>query len=153
MKKPSDKWIPWYFVAFFVVIAIVDGIFVTVAVSTHTGVIVENAYQKGLDYNQSIAAVEKQEQLGWQGNIALVGSTLSFYLTDKQNHAIDEAMVTAYFSRVMNAGDDFSVKLPHSANGVYNDNISFPFKGQWDVRIAAQWNQQHYQQSKRITVR
>jgi len=56
-----DRIIPLYFVAFFVVIAIFDGIFVYLATSTHSGVVTENAYQKGLNYNQYIDAYNQQE--------------------------------------------------------------------------------------------
>ena len=76
--RKSDKWIPWYFVAFFVVLAILDGIFVTIAATTHTGVITENAYQKGLDYNEVVAASEEQDEIGWVGNIGFEKSTVTF---------------------------------------------------------------------------
>lgn len=151
--RKSDKWIPWYFVAFFVVLAILDGIFVTIAFSTHTGVVTENAYKKGLEYNQTVAASEKQEALGWHGRIGLDDSLLSFYLEDKNGGAIEGAYVKAYFSRATQAGHDFSASLASKAGGNYNKEINFPLKGQWDVVIEAQWNQQQYQQSKRIIVK
>ena len=59
-----DRIIPLYFVAFFVFIAIMDGIFVYLATTTHSGVVTENAYQKGLNYNQYITAYDQQEMLG-----------------------------------------------------------------------------------------
>jgi nitrogen fixation protein FixH len=151
--RKSDKWIPWYFVAFFVVIAILDGIFVTIAASTHTGVITEKAYQKGLDYNQVVAASESQDKLGWTGNIHLSQNTINFEIKDSQNMPLKGAKVTAYFTRTTQAGYDFSIPLEANAEGIYNQHINFPLKGLWDVRILATWNQQQYQKSKQIVAR
>lgn len=152
VRRKSDKWIPWYFVAFFVVLAIIDGIFVIIATSTHTGVITENAYKKGLNYDQVVAASKAQEALGWQGAISLDGTLLTFSLTDKNKAAIEGAEVTAYMVRATQAGYDFSLPLEAKGNGVYSQQVVFPLKGQWDVRIAAKWNAQHYQQKRRIVV-
>ena len=153
MPKKSDKWIPWYFVAFFVVLAILDGIFVTIAATTHTGVITEQAYQKGLDYNEVVTASEKQAEMGWNGNINLYGNTISFELKDSGDLNIKDAEAIAYFTRTTQAGYDFSTPLELNAEGIYSKNINFPLKGLWDVRILATWNQQQYQKSRQIVVK
>jgi hypothetical protein len=41
MEKPSDRFIPYYFVAFFVVLTIILGSFVYVAVESHKTVAME----------------------------------------------------------------------------------------------------------------
>jgi nitrogen fixation protein FixH len=151
--KRANKWTPWYFVMFFVFIAIINGIFVVMATSTHRGLITENAYQKGLDYNDDILAVEKQTKLGWNGTFGFEKNTLTFALNDKQGTAIEQADAVAYLSRVAQDGDDFSVKLVHNKQGQYKQKISFPAKGQWNVTVAVKWNQKNYQQSTRITAK
>jgi nitrogen fixation protein FixH len=151
--KKSDKWIPWYFVAFFVALAILDGIFVFIATSTHRGVITEKSYQKGLEYNKVVAASEKQETLGWNGSIILVNNTILFELKDNNDAILTDADVTAYFTRTTQAGYDFSVPLAFTGEGIYSKDVNFPLKGLWDVRILATWNQQQYQKSKQIVVR
>ncbi|MBT3456800.1 MAG: FixH family protein [Thiotrichales bacterium] len=148
-----DRIIPLYFVAFFVVIAIFDGIFVYLATSTHSGVVTENAYQKGLNYNQYIDAYNLQEIEGWIGHIEFTGSSLIFQLNDKQGKPIETAEVVANISRSTKSGLDFVVLLVHMTNGRYeNKAIKFPLKGQWDIRVLAQINQKKYQRSKRIIV-
>lgn len=153
IPRKSDKWIPWYFVAFFVVLAILDGAFVTIALSTHRGVVTDNAYQKGLNYNQTIAASERQDALGWAGTISFESGMLLLALSDKDQVAIKEANVTAYISRPAQAGFDFSVPLELNTEGVYSNNVIFPTKGLWNVRIMATWQQQQYQKSQNIVVR
>lgn len=148
--RKSDKYIPWYFVAFFLVIAIVDGIFVTVATSTHTGVVTENAYKKGLNYNETIAASDQQNKLGWDAQIAYAKPALSFSLKDANNAAIIGAKVTAHITRVTQSGHEFTLPLTDNKDGTYSHNVAFPLKGLWNVGITAQWKQQNYQKSKRI---
>lgn len=150
IPRKSDKWIPWYFVAFFVVLAILDGIFVTIAVSTHRGVITEHAYKKGLEYNKVVTASEKQDILGWLGNIDFDKNTINFDLKDKNRQAVKGAKVTAYFTRSTQAGYDFSTPLELNKEGIYAKQITFPLKGLWDVRILATWHHQQYQKSKKI---
>lgn len=53
------------FLGFFGVIFAVNGFFLYAALSTHTGVVAQEPYRKGLDYNQRIAADERQSALGW----------------------------------------------------------------------------------------
>jgi len=151
--KKSDKWIPWYFVAFFVVLAILDGIFVYIATSTHTGLVTDNAYKKGLAYNQTIENYEAQKQLGWQTDIKLEQQDLTFAIKDAKGNAIEDADVVAHISRVTQAGHDFDVSLQYAENGIYKNNVDFPMKGQWDVSVVVKWKQEQYQQSKRIIVK
>ena len=150
--KKSDRWIPWYFVAFFVVLAILNGIFVTIANTTHRGVVTENAYTKGLHYNQTLAAAAQQQQLGWSAEIDFIQPALSLRLRDRHGRSIEEAKVVAYLTRTTQAGHDFQVPLPPIGDGIYAQDVRFPIKGQWHVRMAATWQQQHYQQSQRISV-
>ena len=53
-RSPKDKYILFAFLAFFGVIFVLDGIFVYTAISTQTGVIAEKAYEKGLNYNETL---------------------------------------------------------------------------------------------------
>jgi len=151
-KKKLNKRIPRYFILFFVCLAILDGFLVTTAFKTHRGLVTDNAYQKGLDYNDTVAAYNQQEKLGWQADINYANSELTLKLNDANNNKIEDAKVTAYFTRVTQAGDDFSAKLTYNTNGLYSGDIDFPEKGQWDVRIAVIWKDQKYQKRKRIVV-
>lgn len=62
IKPPlKDRIIPWYFVMAFAVIFAVNGLFVYLATSTNKGVVTENAYEKGRDYNHIVEEVRKQK--------------------------------------------------------------------------------------------
>ncbi|MFC4349477.1 FixH family protein [Kordiimonas lipolytica] len=151
--EKSSRWIPWSIVGFFVVLAILDGIFVYLATSTHPGVVTEHAYEEGLRYNETVAAAEKQDALGWQTELDLVaGSSLMLTLSDAESRFIDGASVRAEISRPTQAGMDFELNLEQSGAGTYEAAVSFPEPGQWEVRIFVEWQQKQYQQAKRVVV-
>ncbi len=145
--QPRDKIIPWYFVIFFVFIALVNAVMITLAVRTNTGTVTDYPYEKGLAYNKVVEAEEKQKQLHWSSDIKYEKGNLYFFLKDKENKSIFPDKRIAAISRPTQAGMDFRVEL----NGDKTP-ISFPVKGLWEVRVDAVYNNIHYQQSKRIVV-
>ncbi|UTW55592.1 FixH family protein [Kordiimonas sp. SCSIO 12610] len=149
--RPSDKWIPWYFVAFFVFLAIVNVIFIYIASSTHSGVVTDHAYAEGLRYNETIAAAKAQEQLGWLNEITVKKDVITFSLRDSEN-ALNGASVTAEFVNPTRSGEDFSLSLKEMGNGVYEAELPSGIIGQWDVRMQVEWQQIQYQTSKRIVI-
>ncbi len=48
-------------ISFFLIFIAVDAFFVYKALSTYNGVVVENAYEQGLNYNDIIEKAKKQE--------------------------------------------------------------------------------------------
>lgn len=154
-QNKKDKWIPWYFVAFFAVIAIVDGIFVTVATRTHTGVVTEHAYEKGLHYNDIIKQSEKQAHLGWQEEVIFDNTThiLTYRIRDKNNTPLANAEVTAHAISPTHHNYDFSTILQPQAEGHYSNSLTFPVKGKWKLHIGVLWNGIQYQTTQQLIVK
>lgn len=154
--KPIDKWIPWFFVMFFAAIAAIDGVMVTIAVKTQPGVVTEHAYEKGLAYDQIIAAAAVQEELGWHAVLALhegkEAQILSFTLSDAENVALRGAQVSARITRPVQDGFDFNLALAEDGAGAYAVPVSFPLPGQWHVRVYVEWQDQQYQHSQTVIV-
>ncbi len=147
VMQRRDKLIPWYFVIFFLVIALVNGVMVTLAVRTHTGIVTDHPYEKGLAYNRVVAAEEKQEALGWNGEITYANGILNVTVRDKGHRLIVLEKATATITRPTQAGMDFTVELMGEKTPV-----AFPAKGLWEVRIVATARGEAYQQAKRIVV-
>ncbi|PIR34034.1 MAG: hypothetical protein COV36_01470 [Alphaproteobacteria bacterium CG11_big_fil_rev_8_21_14_0_20_44_7] len=147
--RPSDKYIPLYIVAFFAVIFAVNAVFVYLATSTHTGVVTEDAYEKGLDYNKTIELVDKQNESGIEGQILVEDGYIIF------KSIMLEADVTAYITRPTQDGYDYEIKLLGD-KGYFRGKANFPMKGQWEIRVVAKWQEnqqtQQYQKSKRVVV-
>lgn len=155
--QPRDRWIPWYFVAFFIVLAIIDGTIVIIAIRTQTGVVNKHPYEQGLNYNQIVKASDAQNILGWKGDIIFNTDTnnngkLNFILKDKSGKVLEPENVTAKITRPTQDGIDFEVKLNASKSGVFTTDIKFPLAGLWEIRIFAKNGSNGYQQSKRIVI-
>lgn len=154
--RPSDKWIPWYFVLFFVVIAAVNAVFVTLALKSFNGVTQENAYEKGLAYNEVLAARRAQDALGWRAEISadVTGPTsaaLQVRLRDAEGAPLSGAIAEAALIRPTSAGQDFIRPLTETAPaGTYAAPVEFPLPGQWDVQLRVQHDGQEYRQTQRI---
>lgn len=139
--RKNDKYIPLYFVGAFMVVFVVNMVFVYMATKTHTGVVTENAYEKGLDYNEIIELADTQENL--EGEILLENDNIVF----KSN--LVEADVNAHISRPTRDGLDYEIKLA-GTNGVFTAKANFPMQGQWKITIVAKWEDKQYQQSKTV---
>ena len=137
----------WYFVAFFGFIAAVNAVMVTLAIRTHSGVVTEHPYEKGLAYNQVVDAEKKQAAIGWKGAINYKNGWLNFELHDKDNRLLAWEKATATITRPTQQGMDFTLELKAAKTAV-----KFPANGLWEVRVDAMHEGVHYQQSKRIVV-
>lgn len=153
LAQKKDARIPKYFILFFLILAFVNIIFLFLAFSTHRGVVTKNAYQKGLNYNQTLIAFDKQKNQGWIGNLYLNQSLLEYNLKDKFGAYIKKAVVNAHFYHVTQSGYDFKTILKNHNDGSYDSLIKFPSKGQWIIRIAAKFNNHHHQQSLKVNIK
>ncbi|NBX65604.1 MAG: hypothetical protein EBQ96_01235 [Proteobacteria bacterium] len=145
VSKPIDKYIPWLFVVFFLVIAAVDTVFVTMAVRTHTGVVTDQAYEKGLAYNKTLEDSAAQSALGWTGEVKLTRDLLTYDLRDQKGNAIEGATLKASIKRPVTQGYDLDIDLKSTGPGAYQAPLSLPLKGQWQVRIYAKVRDQEFQ--------
>lgn len=142
--RPSDKYIPWLFVLFFMIFIAVDAVMVTLAVRTQTGLVTEQAYEKGLAYNSTLQEAAEQKSWGWQDTINVHDGEITYTLKDERGISATGAIVTAHFIRPVKDGYDFSVPLAPYDNH-YKATIAFPLKGEWGVRINVKWKNRNYQ--------
>ncbi len=147
-----DRIIPWYFVMFFAGLALVDGIFVTLAVRTHTGIVTEHAYEKGLAYNQVVTASEEQALLGWQASILPEARGLRFHLHDREGGLLRPSRVRAIITRPTQAGMDQKVEFTASEDGSWHTPLALPVNGLWEVRVFAHVGDQTYQHAQRLVL-
>jgi nitrogen fixation protein FixH len=151
VPRPSDRFIPWIFVAAFALLVVIDGFLVYIAVSTQTGVVTEQAYEHGLAYNGYLAEDEAQKARGWAGEVKLEESgQLAFFLKGREGEPLEGAQVEAHIMRPAVAGQDFAVQLTETAPGRYEATPQFPTHGLWEVRISATWQNQPFRISRDV---
>jgi nitrogen fixation protein FixH len=155
--RPSDKWIPWYFVAFFIVLVSVLVPMVYLAVHTLPGTVTNNAYEQGLAYNKAIAKGVQQEALGWKGDVTLevaqgADTVVTYSLRDANGLPISDADVHLWLVRPAQSGMDRNMVMTAKGDGSYTASVALPAHGQWDVRISALRQGQEFQTQKRMVV-
>lgn len=140
-------------VLFFLVFMAVDAVMVTLAVRTQTGVVTEQAYEKGLAYNRALEAAAEQADWGGTGIITLDGKKLSFELRDRDGQAITDADVTATLRRPVQSGYDVTYPMINGNNNIFTTDVKFPLPGEWDIKVSAKWQNRHYQMQDTFIVR
>ncbi len=148
--------IPYFFFVFFAVIFVVNIIYIYVSQKTWRGIVTQDAYHKGLHYNDVIAEAKKQKELGWEMQISYKNfgakkGEVKVILTDKNGAKISDAEVTITLKRPIQEGVDFTKKL-FLLEKAYQAEIEFPFAGQWDFLVIANTKSASFKESKRYVV-
>jgi len=118
---------------FFGVILIANGIFTYLAVTTFGGLVSNDTYRKGLEYNKQLAAENAQQQLGWTASLELArrGEEIRFTLQDKDSDPVSGRLVRVHVGRPATDQFDRTVLLRETAPGTYTRDIALPAAGNW----------------------
>ncbi len=152
----SRSFIPYLFITIFILIIIVNAFFFYLANRTMVGVITEDAYEKGLHYNQVIEMESEQQASGFIGMINVEQHDIMQIelLTNKKCD-----IVKAHMMRTINDKDDMLFELDYLErnvqNSIYNSYVHLfdkPFFGSWFLRIKCYIGEQEYYLSSKITL-
>jgi nitrogen fixation protein FixH len=141
--QPRGWWIPWTFVALFLVVAAVNGAMIWLAVGSFPGLVTDKAYDRGLAYNRNLEAAAAQAALGWKLRIdsRWLGPTqleIEAVLTDAGGVPVDGARVRGELSRPAEAGGEFLVELQGLGQGVYRAATPVTRFGVWDLHLVVE---------------
>ena len=155
--KPTDRFLPWLFVLFFVVVLAVNGVMVYVAASSWTGIETKQHYIKGRDYNQTIEAVERQKARGWESALTIAPQDkgrirIDLNLSDAGKRVIAGADISARFVRPTHEGHDVEIRLDDYGAGRYVGELVAPLPGQWDVHVTARHPSGDFRITRRVVV-
>lgn len=140
--KNSGRLILFYFVAFFGVIVAVNAVFITLALDSHSGVIMEQPYEKGLAFNAILDKAKRQPNI--DNRVSYDNGVLRWGLP------IHNASVSAKIVRLVKSGADVDVILNHIGGGIYEARPSLPFSGTWTAYLKAMWGDEQFQVSYTI---
>lgn len=138
VKPYTGKRILTWFVGFFMIVFLANGIMTYFALKTWTGLKTENPYVKGLNYNDEISNAEAQQASGWGIVISNIPDMTEgrFEITiDRPEESLPPQEVTVSFVRAVVEGFDQQITLSHNGNGVYGAPIKLPLVGQWTVLV------------------
>jgi nitrogen fixation protein FixH len=157
-KRRSGWWYPYIFVAAFCVVLAVNLVMAYSAVHTFSGIETDQAYEKGLKYNQTLAMADAQDKLGWsvkaelQPSSGTHGGALEISYRDRDGRPVTGLAVQAEFVRPTVAGHDAAVPLVEQGEGRYGTAIALALPGQWDMHVTAHRGDLSYQTDQRIYV-
>lgn len=134
------------FLGFFGTILAVNGIFIYTAIHTNTGVVTENAYEKGLAYNKVLDAAKEQPQL--KDKMVYQGDVVQWTIADANGIPLRNGNASVFFMRPVKDGYDFTLALKEKSPGIYEARTDFPVHGLWTAKLDLKWNNQHYQTSQ-----
>ena len=141
----GDRWIPMLFVAGFLVLFAVTGTFVKLALTTFPGLVTTNAYERGLAYDDVLAAEQAQIERGWQMTIAMPelsgeGQTARVVLTDRNGEALTGGTIIMMAERMTRYAQQVRIQLTDVGDGHYEAPVAFPISGRWFVSVLADFD-------------
>lgn len=124
-KPLTGKTVLFAFIAFFTAIFAVNGVFLSFALSTDTGIVAIEPYRKGLKYNERIAADEQQAELGWTSEISFDANMgkLVTVLKDRNGKPLTGLTATVLFGRATSNREDVTANLAEVGPGHYEAAI------------------------------
>ncbi|MBF0358186.1 MAG: FixH family protein [Magnetococcales bacterium] len=159
-KKSDRKMEPWLVAigSFFMVVLIANIIMIYLGLNSWPGLVTDDHYNKGLAYNEVIAAQEAQDRLGWQAALKVAqpdkddSIKLLFTLKNRDGLKIIDAEVKGEMQRPLGDGMKRSVILSVNSQGDYVGNIDIAQPGNWDLQIIAKAQQADFRFAERISV-
>lgn len=125
-------------IAFFGVIFGVNIYFLVSALRTHTGIVSQEPYRKGLAYNTRIAADERQTALGWDVGVDVApGGHAKLTFTGLDKKPVTALKVTATIGRPATEREDRKLTFAETQPGLYEAQGAALGAGGWVISAAA----------------
>lgn len=132
------------FVVFFLSIIAVNSVFIYVAVKSHTGVVTDNPYEKGLKYNEMINKAKTQPKI--IDSFLIKDNTMYWAFIDEvSGEPVLNANVRVHIVRPVQDGFDTNLTLAEAEGGQYFAKLDLPMKGQWLAHLVATWDNETFQ--------
>jgi nitrogen fixation protein FixH len=124
--------------AFFAAVFAVNGWMIYAAVSTHTGLVANEPYRKGLAYNERIAADERQAKLGWFEQLEFGrDGRLLLTLAQRDSRPVQGLKVEGVLGRPASNRQDVMLRLIEMAPGHYQAMVPGLSAGSWLITLEA----------------
>jgi len=125
-------------ICFFGTIFAVNIYFLVSALSTHTGVVAQEPYRKGLAYNDRIAAGERQNEMGWDVAVDVApGGRAKLTFTGLDKKPVTALNVTATIGRPATEREDRKLRFAETQPGQYEADGGTLGAGHWVIAAVA----------------
>lgn len=138
IKELTGKHVLIVCFAFFGVMLAVNSLFVFYALSTFNGGEGGRAYQRGLDYNQTIAEARAQDALGWSYWIeAGIAGQIAIVLKDKGGAPVTGLVLSGEIARPVSEKFTRALTFREAKPGTYAADVGPLNAGSWIASFTA----------------
>lgn len=141
--RPLTGWkVLAMFVGFFVTVFIVDGVMAFKAIRTFSGEVNPHPYERGLAYNQDIAAARAQAALDWKVDVRVARAspdeaTIAVEAHDASGQPVTGVEMKALLAAPADVAKDVRAALAETTPGHYAAKTTLP-RGQRDLVLTAE---------------
>ncbi len=162
MSERNSAWRnPWVigWIALVLVVLLANLIMIYLAVSTSPGLVVDDYYERGRNYEKTIMARRaKSAELSLHVDvppIVRVNRPAVYRFTGAYNNGspLRADAVTLFAYRPSDAGADFSVPMVVETEGRYRAEATFPLPGIWDIIVSLRLGEDEHNVPQRIEVK
>lgn len=126
------------FIAFFAAVFVVNGAMIYQALSTHTGLVANEPYRKGLHYNERIAADAQQASLGWVEVLNVTREGLvRLKLARPDGRPVPGLKIEGVLGRPSTNRHDVKLALAEVSPGSYEAQLAPLAEGNWIISLEA----------------
>lgn len=151
---------PWVigWIGLILTVLTVNLIMVYLAIATNPGLVNEDYYERGQDYEQTLMS-RRARAPDWTMRVDVpspiaVGEmqSIRFFVVDKAGQPVDPDAVTFFAYRPSDASQDFALSMTREGRGRYLARVAFPLIGVWDTLVAVTTGADEHSVSRRIEV-
>ncbi len=126
-----------HMVGLFGIVFAVNGYMLFKALSTHSGLVANEPYRKGLEYNRRIAADERQAALGWTSDATLDDKgTVTVTIADPTGQPVSRIALEGRLGRPSSNRADVPLIFKEVAAGRYRADAGAISAGTWQLDVA-----------------
>lgn len=137
IDRRRGRIVPWAIAAFYLTFMATLIGFVVIAYRHPPNDVTAEAYEKGLAYNATLDAADRQARLGWTSSVGFKDRTLTFRLSGRDGKPVTDAQVEAWFVHPDESAFDRKVSLAPGEPGVYQAHVDLPQAANWSVHVTA----------------
>jgi len=131
-------------IVFFLVVASVNAIMMTLAITTFPGADARNGYDVSQAYNREIASARRQAERGWVSETVLnrqgQDGRLVLTLNDRAGSGVSGLSLDARIKHPSDRKRDLIVALKEVAPGRYEAAVDALTEGAWEVHVEGKLN-------------
>ena len=124
-------------IAFFGVIIGVNVWMAVVSARSWTGMVVEDSYIAGQQFETQRKAHDEQAKAGWSPTFLYLPGAAKLVIVDGAGHPVNLGDVKVLINRPVGGHEDQNLTLSRKADGSYEAPLTLP-DGAWDATVSAQ---------------